>query len=292
MIPATSQKLRDILFTITGFADEIAHDLDEQIALLKKLNINYVEFRSAWGTKVLDLTQEELHSAKSKLDAAGISLSAVGSDLGKINITDPFEGHLERARHGVEVAKFFGVKFIRMFSFFIPEGDNPDDYREEVISRTRAMVELAEDGDITLLHENEKGIYGDSPQRVRDLMTTIDSPHYRAIFDAANYVQTGFKPFDESWPIVRDHVDYVHIKDATVPSAEDPIGIIKPAGQGDGQYPELLAELQKNGYEGFLSIEPHLGDFDEFGGLCGPDQWTSAYDALTDILDNLNTQYN
>lgn len=280
------------MFTITGFTDEIANDLDEQIALLQELNIKHVEFRSAWGTKVLDLTQKELDSAKSKLDTAGISLSAVGSDLGKINITDPFADHLERARHGVEVAQFFDVKFIRMFSFFIPEGDNPDDYREEVITRTRAMVDLAAADGITLLHENEKRIYGDSPQRVKDLMTAIDSPYYRAIYDAANYVQTGFKPFDEAWPVVKDYVDYLHIKDATTPSAEDPIGVIKPAGEGHGQYPELLAELHKTGYQGFISIEPHLGDFDEFGGLCGPILWTSAYDALTGILKNLNAQYN
>lgn len=280
------------MFTITGFADEIANDLDEQIALLKELKITHLEFRSAWGTKVLDLTQEELELAKAKLDAAGLSLSAVGSDLGKITITDPFEAHLERTRHGVEVAKFFGAEYIRMFSFFIPEGDNPDDYREEVLARTRAMVELAEEGGVTLLHENEKGIYGDSPQRVKDLMASIDSPHYRAIYDAANYVQTGFRPFDESWPLVKDYVDYIHIKDATAPSAENPIGIIMTAGQGDGQYPELLAHLQEEGFNGFLSIEPHLGDFDEFGGLCGSELWTSAYDALVDILNNLDAPFN
>lgn len=280
------------MFSITGFADEMAHDLDEQIALLKKLNINHVEFRSAWGTKVLDLTPDQLDTARKKLDAAGISLSAVGSDLGKIQITDPFEEHLERARHAVEVAAFLNARYIRMFSFFIPEGERPEDYRDEVISRTRAMVELAEAGGITLLHENEKGIYGDSPERVRELMSTINSPNYRAIYDAANYVQTGFRPFDDAWPTVGEYVDYIHIKDATSPTAEEPLGIIRPAGQGDGQYPELLAELNESGFSGFLSIEPHLGDFDEFGGLCGPDLWTSAYDALKKILDGLDARYN
>lgn len=280
------------MFTITGFADEIAHDLDEQISLLSKLQIKHVEFRSAWGTKVLDLSEEQLAEAKAKLDAAGISLSAVGSDLGKIQIADPFEEHLERARHGVEVAKFFGAKNIRMFSFFMPENEDPSNYREEVLSRTRAMVDLAEAGGITLLHENEKGIYGDSPERVKDLITSIDSPNYRAIYDAANFVQTGFAPFDEAWPVVKDFVDYVHIKDATIPNGSEPLGIIKPAGQGDGQYPELLSALQAENYNGFLSIEPHLGDFDEFGGLCGPELWSSAHDALTGILNSINAQYN
>lgn len=279
------------MWHITGFADEIAKDLDEQIDLLTKLNIKFVEFRSAWGTKVLDLTQDQLELAKSKLDAAGIKLSSVGSDLGKIFITEPFDAHLERARHGVEVAKFFGARYIRMFSFFIPEGDDPTQYRDEVIRRTRAMVELAETGGITLLHENEKDIYGDIPERVVDLMTTINSANYRAIIDPANYVQCGYKPFDDAYPMVREYTDYIHCKDALSPTAENPLGEIVPSGEGDGQFQQLIAGLSDSGYQGFLSIEPHLGDFDAFGGLCGPELWTTAHTALVKLLREANVDF-
>lgn len=145
------------MWTLTGFADEISPDVDEQIALLKTLGIRHIEFRSAWGTKVLDLTDAQLETAKQKLDAAGIALSSVGSDLGKIAITDPFEPHLARVRHGVDVAKFFDARYLRVFSFFMPDGEDPTSYRDDVLARTRAMVQIAEAGGITLLHENEKG---------------------------------------------------------------------------------------------------------------------------------------
>lgn len=272
------------MWTLTGFADEISKDLGEQIDLLNELGIKHVEFRSAWGTKVLDLSQDQLDQTKSMLDAAGISLSSVGSDLGKIQITDPFEDHLRRAEHGVEVAKFFGSPYIRMFSFFIPEGEDPTPYRDEVMSRTRAMVELAEAGGVTLLHENEKDIYGDTPERVVDLMSTIDSPNYRAIFDPANYVQCGVKPVDEAYPLVRRYTDYIHCKDASASIVVDGLNKVLPSGEGDGQFPELIAALKADGYDGFFSLEPHLGDFDAFGGLCGPDLWTTAYTALTDLF--------
>lgn len=271
-------------WTLSGFADEISRDLAEQIELLTTLGISHVEFRSAWGTKVLDLTPAQLDEARSMLDAAGIAVSSVGSDLGKILITDPFEAHLERARHGVEVAQFFGAPYIRMFSFFIPEGEDPTPYRDEVMARTRAMVELAEAGGVTLLHENEKDIYGDTPERVVELMTTIDSPRYRAIFDPANYVQCGVRPVDEAYPLVRPYTDYIHCKDASASVVVDGLNQVLPAGQGDGQFPELIAALQADGYEGFFSIEPHLGDFDAFGGLCGPELWTSAHTALTGLF--------
>lgn len=279
------------MWTITGFADEISKDLDEQIALLKKLDIKFVEFRSAWGTKVLDLSQEQLDLAKQKLDAAGIKLSSVGSDLGKIFITDPFEKHLERAKHGVEVAQFFGAKYIRMFSFFIPEGQDPTQYRDEVMTRTRAMVQLAEAGGITLLHENEKDIYGDIPSRVVDLMTTINSPNYKAIIDPANYVQCGYKPAEQAWPEVAQYTEYVHCKDALSPQGDEDLGEVVPSGEGDGQFPELLELLKQSNYQGFLSIEPHLGDFDAFGGLCGPELWTTAHTALIKLIKESGVQY-
>jgi len=267
------------MFTLTGFADEIAFELSEQIDLLGKLGIRHVEFRSAWRTKVLDLSDEQLTRAKDMLDAAGITLSSVGSDIGKIFITDPFEDHLARAAHAVEVAKFFGSPYIRMFSFFIPEGDDPDIHRDEVMARTREFVTLAEAGGVTMLHENEKDIFGDIPRRVVDLVETMGSPNYRAIFDPANYVQCGVKPYDEAYDVVRPYTDYIHIKDAKASDHS-----VVAAGEGDGQVREVLRQLRVDGYRGFLSIEPHLGQFDAFGGLCGPDLWTTAYDALTGIL--------
>lgn len=275
-----------LVFTLTGFADEVSFDLSEQLGLMTELGIRHVEFRSAWRTKVLDLSEAQLQEAKGMLDAAGIALSSVGSDIGKIQITDPFEAHLERAGHAVEVAQFFGSPYIRMFSFFIPEADDPDSHRDEVMRRTRAFVDLAEAGGVTMLHENEKDIFGDIPRRVVDLVTTMESPNFRAIFDPANYVQCGIRPVDEALPVVRPYTDYIHIKDAK--SADSSV---VPAGQGDGQVRELLRALHADGYDGFVSIEPHLGQFDAFGGLCGPELWTTAYEALTGILREEGINY-
>lgn len=274
------------MWTLSGFADEISHDLAEQITTLNALGVKHLEFRSAWGIKVLDLSAEQLDQAKSMLDAAGLKVSSIGSDLGKIQITDDFAPHLERARHAMEVAKQFGAPYIRIFSFFIPEGDDPAQYRDEVMARTKAFVELAEEAGVTLLHENEKDIYGDVPERVADLFTTIVSPRYRGIFDPANYVQCKVRPFDEAYPVVREWIDYLHIKDA-VAGEFDPDGLEKvvPAGEGSGQLRELLAAFHESGFDGFLSLEPHLGAYNAFGADSGPELWTTARNALVKILD-------
>ncbi|HHW84102.1 MAG TPA: sugar phosphate isomerase/epimerase [Actinomycetales bacterium] len=275
------------MWALTGFADEVSRDFAEQLELMQKLGIKHIEMRSAWGTKVLDLSAEQRAQAKQMLDDAGIALSAVGSDLGKIQITDPFAAHLERAKHAMDVAHEFGTLNMRTFSFFMPE-DAPDYYvhRDEVMDRLGQMVAVAQDAGVLLLHENEKDIYGDIPERCVDLVRTLGDQNLGLTFDPANYVQCGVKPADEALPTVREWTRYVHIKDAKASDSS-----VVPAGQGDGQVREVLAALRDSGYDGFLSIEPHLGDFDAFGGLCGPDLWTDAFTALTGILDDLGIEW-
>lgn len=274
------------MWQLTGFADEVSKDFAEQLELMNTLDIKNIEFRSAWGTKILDLDTAQLAKAKSMLADHGIAVSSLGSDLGKIQITDDFAPHLDRTKHAMDVAHELGATNIRMFSFFMPEGDDPDTHRDEVMSRSRAMLDVAEAAGVRLLHENEKDIYGDIPRRVLDLIETMDSENYRPIFDPANYVQCDTKPFDEAYPVVGALTSYVHIKDAKF--ADDSV---VPAGEGDGQVAQVLEALRRDGFDGYLSIEPHLGDFDAFGGLSGPELWTKAYTALTGLLRELQIDW-
>lgn len=278
------------MWTRTGFADEVADDLTEQIALLTKLGVRWVEFRSAWGINVLDLSDKQLDEAKRLLDQAGIRVSSVGSPIGKVGVIDDFEPHLERMRQALHVADHFGAANIRLFSFYIPEGDDPASHRDEVLRRMTALAELAEPTGVQLLHENEWGIYGDVPQRCADLAANVAG--LKLIFDPANYVQCGVRnPVDEGYDLLAKDLAYIHIKDAVWDSPD-----VVPAGQGDGQVRELLARLKADGYGadgavGFFSIEPHLGTYTHFGAQSGPELWTVAHDALTGLFDELEVSY-
>ncbi|WP_203567440.1 sugar phosphate isomerase/epimerase family protein [Aestuariimicrobium ganziense] len=274
------------MWTRTGFADEIADDLAEQIALLTELGVKYVEFRSAWGINVLKLDDEQLARAKQMLDEAGIKVSSVGSPIGKIFVTDDFEPHLADMDRALHVAQYLGAPNIRIFSFFIPEGDDPDQHRDEVLRRMRALVDRAAGADVVLLHENEKDIYGDVPSRVKGLADALACDHFKLIIDPANYVQCDARPFDEAWPLLRDRIAYVHVKDAVAGTPT-----IVPAGDGDGQWRELIAALKESGYDGFFSIEPHLADYTAFGAMTGPTLWAKAHDALVGLFDEVGVEY-
>jgi len=266
------------MFILSGFADEISDDLQVQLDTLEKLGIKFLELRGVWGKNVLELTDEEAEAIKKELDKRGMGVSAIGSPIGKIQIDDPFEPHLEAFRRAIQLAEFFGSKYIRMFSFFVPEGQ-ADAYREQVMERLRAFLEVVEGHPIVLLHENERHIYGDIPRRCRDIFETLPSPQLRMTFDPANFVMCGVRPFTEAYPLLQDYIEYLHIKDGLMKEKR-----VVPAGQGDGEVRELLAALQKKGFEGFASLEPHLAMAGDFRGFSGPELFEVAVNALRGLL--------
>lgn len=267
------------MWTLTGFADEVATDFAAQLELMATLGITFIELRSAWGVRVLDLDDSQVDRAKAMLGDAGIAVSALGTDLGKIGILDDFDPHLDRTRRAIEVAHRLGTTDLRGFSFFIPPDVPPLDHRAEVIDRLGQMVQLAADAGVRYLHENEKAIYGETPQRCEDLADQFDDRWFGLILDPANYVQCGILPVDEAYPIVARATRYVHVKDAVLADAT-----VRPAGEGDAQWPQLIEALHADGYDGFLSLEPHLGVHDTFGGLSGAKAWTAAHTALIELL--------
>jgi sugar phosphate isomerase/epimerase len=267
------------VWTLSGFSDEISPDLETQCQVAAELGLKFVEFRSAWGTNVLDLDESQLDRARKLLRRYGLAVSSIGSPIGKIFVDDDFHAHLDRMRHAVHVAKFFEAPYIRVFSFFIRPGTDPDDFRDEVLSRMSALAAVAADGDVVLLHENEKGIYGDVPARCLDIVESVGSQHLELAWDAANFVQVGVRPFTDGYHLLRPHLEYVQIKDAIVGTGE-----VVPAGRGDGQVVETIRALWADGFSGFFSLEPHLSEAHSLGGFSGPELFTEAWEAFTGIL--------
>jgi sugar phosphate isomerase/epimerase len=274
------------MWTLSGFSDEISDDFTQQCEVAASLGLTHVELRGAWGTNILDLDEAQLETMKGTLSAHGLRVSSIGSPIGKISIDEPFEPHLERMRHAAEVAHLFGAPYIRIFSFFMPSGGDPSEHRDEVLRRMRALADVAEEADVILVHENEKEIYGDIPERCLDVIESVASPNLRFAWDSANFVQVGVRPFTEAYPLLRPHLEYVQVKDAR--SAD---GTVTPAGEGDGEVVETIRALRSDGFDGFFSLEPHLVHVGSLGGFSGPELFTKAHHAFTDILEAEGIEY-
>ena len=271
---------------LTGFADEISPDLDEQLAVLAAESLTHLELRSVWSTNVADLDDAQLARFRRQLGESGVQVSAIGSPIGKIDIGAPFAPELERLRRVADVADQLGTNLVRVFSFFMPAGQDPQLYRTQVIDRMHAFAELAAERGLVLAHENEKKIYGDRPERCADIIATVGSPALRATFDAANFVQCGVRPHTEAYGLLRPYLVYVQIKDALMATGE-----VVPVGQGDGEVADTLAALRDSGFEGYLSLEPHLAEAGTFGGFSGPDDFRRACRALKDLLAGLSVPW-
>ena len=251
-------------FIFTGFSDEIDADIRVQFAHLNEIGIRYFEPRNISGTNISDLTVPEAEALKALMDEKGIRVSSIGSPIGKIGIEEDFPGHLDKLRHTMEIARILGTRCIRIFSFYIPEGQHSL-WRDEVLRRTKAMASLAAEADILLLHENEKGIYGDTAARCREILDEVHSGHLRAVFDPANFIQCGEVTWPDAYRLLRPYISYMHIKDALLD------GTVVPAGYGEGHVGEILSDLKATGYRGFLSLEPHLGTFEGLSSLSRED---------------------
>jgi sugar phosphate isomerase/epimerase len=273
-------------FVLSGFADEISPELNDQLAILAAESISHLELRSVWSTNVADLSGRQLASLRHALDGAGVHVSAIGSPIGKIELEAPLGPELERMRRVADIASELGTQIVRVFSFFVPPGEPPEHHRSQVIDRMCALTQIAAGSGLILAHENEKEIYGDRPERCADLITAVGSPAFRATFDAANFVQCGVQPHTEGYELLRPYLVYLQVKDALAATGE-----VVPAGQGDGQVGETLSALRDSGFEGYLSLEPHLGQTGRHGGFSGPQGFRRAAQALKALLAELSITY-
>lgn len=245
-------------FVISAFADEASDLLENQVKALKRNGINRIEPRSMSGNMVKK-SDSELKEIASVLSENGILLSSLGSPIGKYDITADFAPHLEEFYRAISACKILGTQNMRIFSFFVP-GDQLDTYRDEVFRRMERMIAIAKAEGIRLCHENEAKIYGESPERVRDLLDNLEG--LSGIFDGANYIMGGFDPI-VGLTATRNKLEYMHVKDAIAETRQ-----IVPVGMGDGGYVHAIETVNGDTDKTvFLTVEPHLKKFLSYGEI-------------------------
>ena len=241
-----------------AFADESSPMVDGQIDALKRNGLDGIEIRNVDDVNVADITLDKAREVKVKFDNNGLKIWSIGSPIGKIDIEkDDFKAHLEKLKHTIEIANILGAENMRMFSFYIPEGKDPAIFKNEVIDRLSVMEEIARGTGVTLCHENEKGIYGDTTERCLDIYTAI--PNIKGVFDPANMVQCK-EDTKEAFVRPSKYLKYIHIKDAL----ED--GNVVPAGEGAGNIRHIIEQYIKMGGR-HITLEPHLAVFSGLAGL-------------------------
>lgn len=287
---------------ISGFSDEISSDFNTQLEVVSNLGMKYISLRGIDGKNIGDFTVDEIkETVQPRLQKAGIGVSSIGSPIGKVFINDE-EGFAKQKLMLdtlCQISNLLDCKYIRIFSFYIPKGEDADQYHDEVVSKLKEFAAIAENHNVILLHENEKDIYGDIGRRCHEILTEVGSPYFKGIFDFANFVQCG-EDTEECYDLLRNEIVYIHIKDA---EAHNSLNVV--CGTGDGKIPELLAQFIESGYKGFLTLEPHLVLFDSLKDLeledttvlikenkeiDGAGGYKLQYEALLEILNTIESE--
>ena len=248
---------------LSAFSDEYADSFSDQLEAMNRLEIDYIELRFVDKKNVAELTATEVKQTADMLRAAGIRVSAIGSPLGKVAVDSNLQEHLELTKRLCETACRMDTKLMRIFSFYLPKGEVPEQFRNQVIDRLGQMLDVADSFGIQLCHENEADIYGETPQRCLELMEAMGG-RLKCVFDMGNFAFCGYSPYPQAYEKLKPYLGYFHIKDAL--SA----GAIVPPGKGEAQISEILKDYQKTGEKDtFITLEPHLQTFSGLNALVG-----------------------
>ena len=267
---------------LSAFADEYADSLKEQCEALNGFGIGNIELRGVNGKNVSVLTSSEVKEAKKIFDDYGIKVSSIGSPLGKIDIDGDLGEHLETAKRVYETANILGAKNVRIFSFY---SKNAPFDKSKIYAGLEKLVDLSDDTGLTLCHENEALIYGESPEKCLEIAEYFGG-RVKCVFDMGNFVLDGHEPM-AAYKLLLDHIEYFHIKDALY------AGAIVPAGKGEAKIKEILDDYRENGRKDtFITLEPHLQTFSGLNALVGksfdnPYKYDNQKAAFTDAVEKL-----
>lgn len=254
---------------LTGFADEAGASIDEQIRVTKALGWRNIESRNLQvgdfpAANIHDISDRAFEMAAEKLEEAGIHVNCFGSAIanwGK-KIDEPFDSSLAEVRRAIPRMKRLGTKLVRVMSFAVRPDE--DQMEEERFRRLREIQRMFADEGLTAVHENCMNYGGMGWQFTLKLVENV--PGLKLVFDTGNPVATEDRskpkpyPMQSSWEFyshVKEHVEYVHIKDLRWDSEKKKAVYTYP-GEGCGDVRRIVKDLLDRGYDGGISIEPHL----------------------------------
>lgn len=272
-------------FIFSGFTDEFASKFDRQIEAARQFNMDMIELRGADGINVADMNLEQVKDYAQELQKNNIGVSAVGSPLGKVTLDSNLDAHMEIVRKVCEFANILGTKNIRMFSFYPAENTPVEQCKGQVVDVLGRMIDIAKAANVTLCHENEARIYGETPERCLELLEQFGGD-LKCVFDMGNFTLEHVDAF-EAYKMLSRHIQYFHIKDAL--SA----GAVVPPGKGEAQIQKILnTYMEEYNKDTIITLEPHLQTFSGLNALVGkefknPYQYPNCETAFADAVTKI-----
>jgi L-ribulose-5-phosphate 3-epimerase len=245
---------------MSRLADEGARSLDGQIAMHRRLGWKEIELRTIDGRPLCELDDEEVEETAGKLQDAGLRCRVAATRIGSWcrPVSESDQADISELQRFAAISPVLGIDALRVMSWPNDGGRGPElsqtEWRGQAIGRLQRIADIAERCGLTLLHENCAGWAGQGPDETLDLLDAVGSERLALLFDPGNCIYYGQDPFD-FFNRVRPFIRHVHVKDAI--RTPEGVDFVLP-GEGAARLRTILGELAGSGYDGILSIEPHL----------------------------------
>ena len=269
---------------LAAITDEISQDFEHALDVLLEYSAPGAELRGLWGVNIADLTDEQALRARNALRERGMHVAALATPFFKCDLIQDAAAirgrmHLAKARgmgeqltmlrRCCELAHAFDTDLIRVFTFW-RQGDLSPVIERQIVDAFAEPIKVAEEEDVTLVLENEHACYIGTGAEAARVLSEVNSPQLRAVWDPGNAYLAGELPYPAGYQEIRPFLRHIHVKDAVA----DGSGGYQWAviGQGDLNYTGQFEALRKDGYDGFVSLEthyiPHGGTPEEGSRAC------------------------
>ena len=242
----------------SGISDEAGRDLGTQIRAHRELGWDWMELRLVDGENVSLLPDDAFETVYREVSEAGLGVSCFAGTIGNWakSIGGDFGADMDELTRVVPRMRRFGTRYLRIMTW-PNEPDSPLEdgaWRDESLRRVRQLVEVAEGEGVVMGIENCRGWAGLSVENAIEFLGAVDSPSLKWLYDTGNVVSHGQDPWT-FYTHIREQIAYVHAKDCKRTAAGTKTVY---CGEGDARVSEILADLARTGYDGFVSIEPHI----------------------------------
>ena len=273
---------------LTGFADEAAADLSTQIKATKELGWDHISARGIDGVNIHDLSDQAFDQAAGQLNDAGIKIAEFGSLIGTWakSIQTDFHITLAEVERAIPRMQRLGTNIVRVMSY-AQEPWGSDQHEQERFRRLREITSRFSDAGITTAHENCMNWGGFSAEHTLRLIDEV--PDIKLIFDTGNPTfqrdrsqpdTNGNFPWQDSlefFHAVKEHTVHIHIKDCINPVSDDVEPVYTFPTKGQSHVTEIISELKKTNYQGFIAIEPHVATV--FHAKADQIDWQQCYNS-------------
>ncbi len=264
---------------LSGFADEAYTDLPDQLRFLTSLGIERIDLRhferDGQRCSIAEATSAERALMARQLREADIACHCVATPVGKAPVEGDFAVQQRQLANGLAAAAEFGSRAVRVFGF---RCRSAADDRDCIGNLTRLCEQAHRDAPgVRLLLENERDVFGESPEQILAALHAIDAENLGYVCDPANFAVVGVDALGAVRQL-REHIDALHVKD------RGSAGKMVLPGEGLCGWPQILVELDGRDYPMTLALEPHLDVAERHFGSTTPQRFAAAKAALEAIL--------